>query len=114
MVGVDIAPQPHYPFQFHQADALAYLDPEVGIELGDGLFDVIHASPPCQAYVGLSSKDGRHPELIEPVRALLRETGLLYVIENVEGAPLIGAVRLRGSSFGLTSAGTAGSSRTSR
>jgi len=92
VVGVDIAPQPNYPFEFIQGDALT--SPLDG-------FDAVHASPPCQAYVGLSAKDGRHPELIGPIRALLRETGLPYVIENVEGAPLLGAARLCGSSFGL-------------
>ncbi len=64
-------------------------------------FDAIHASPPCQAYTSLSTKDGRHPELIEPTRELLREAGLPYVIENIVGAPLLESVTLCGSMFGL-------------
>src|SRR4051812_27036552 len=47
VVGVDIKPQPHYPFTFVQADALEYLD---GTDSHNKIFDVIHASPPCQRY----------------------------------------------------------------
>ena len=71
VVGVDIKPQPHYPFEFHQADALTY--PLDG-------FDAIHASPPCQAYrrTRSSATAGRppSPDLIEPTRALLVASGL--------------------------------------
>lgn len=63
-------------------------------------FDFIWASPPCQAYTRQGAK-GRHPELIEPVRARLMAAGAPYVIENVIGAPLIDPVVLCGSMFGL-------------
>lgn len=95
VVGVDIAPQPNYPFEFYRADAL---------EFPLGGFDVIHASPPCQAYsVATKAWNGRddHPELIAPVRRRLVESGAAYVIENVQGAPLEDALLLCGSSFGL-------------
>jgi DNA (cytosine-5)-methyltransferase 1 len=96
VVGVDIEKQPHYPFQFVQADALEYLR-----ECGH-CFDVIHCSPPCQAWSALKHLSKReHPQLIEPTRQLLREISKPYIIENVVGAPLIAPVLLCGSMFGL-------------
>ncbi len=94
VVGVDIAPQPHYPFEFHQADALTF--PLDG-------FDAVHASPPCQAYTetAASRKLTDHPDLVAPTRARLVATGLPYAIENVPNAPLPSAVVLCGSAFGL-------------
>lgn len=105
VVGVDVEAQPNYCGDaFHQADALVFL----GDVLTDGRgFDAIHASPPCQAHVrgfaALNRQLGRggHVDLIGPTRDLLRKIGLPYVIENVEGAPLISPVRLCGSSFRL-------------
>lgn len=103
VVGVDIAPQPHYPFRYWQMDALesfCRLDPEVLEAQG---FDAIHASPPCQSYSTLGVLHGKvYPELVEPVRDLLIGSGLPYVIENVLGAPLHNAVTLCGSEFQLT------------
>jgi DNA (cytosine-5)-methyltransferase 1 len=100
VVGVDIKPQPHYPFEFIQGDAM---NPPVDLDA----FDVIHASPPCQAYsAGARMREGyakEHPRLIEPVRDLLIKTGLPYVIENVPEAPLLNPIRLCGSSFGISS-----------
>lgn len=97
VVGVDIEPQPLYPYTFIQADAIDFVT-EHGRE-----FDAIHASPPCQAYSTITPDRSKHPELIEPTRAALVETGLPYVIENVEGArrELVDPIRLCGSSFGL-------------
>lgn len=96
VTGVDMNPQPRYPFKFIQGDALEYLAAH-GHE-----FDVIHASPPCQAYsVTKSIHKNEHPELVEPVRKLLIATGKPYIIENVEGAPLKNTVTLCGTMFGL-------------
>jgi DNA (cytosine-5)-methyltransferase 1 len=99
ITGVDINPMPRYPFKFIQGDALEYLA-EHGQE-----YDVIHASPPCQAYSVLKvlHKDIKHPTLIRAVRKLLIESGKPYVIENVSGAKLelINPVMLCGTMFGL-------------
>ena len=95
VVGVDINPQPHYPFEFHQADALTY--PLQG-------FDVIHASPVCKGYTELNAHGKeKHPKLIPAVREYLRLTGKPYVIENVTGAVQVmpGSIVLCGSMFGL-------------
>jgi len=96
VVGVDIAPQPHYPFEFHQADALTH-------PLGG--FDAIHASPPCQHFTRYRNavKDitERYEDLIVPTRLRLQASGLPWVIENVPGAPIRPDVVLCGSAFGL-------------
>ncbi|WP_275792657.1 DNA cytosine methyltransferase [Prescottella equi] len=95
VVGVDINPQPHYPFEFHQGDALAFL-----MEYGDE-FDVIAGSPPCQAHTNAQKIMGnQHPDYIDSMRALLPE-GKPYVIENVPGAPLRNPIELCGAMFGL-------------
>ena len=66
-------------------------------------FDAIHASPPCQAYsVTRHSHDTAHPELLGPVLDLLRAQDLPWIVENVPGAPMPGALVLCGSEFGLT------------
>lgn len=104
VVGVDIKPQPRYPFPFYRADALSFFREH---RAGEG-FDAIHASPPCQSNLhGLNAVNrelGRtvnHPDLIAETRELLRLSGLPYVIENVVGASLLAPVRICGSCFGL-------------
>lgn len=94
VVGVDIKPQPHYPYTFIQADALTF--PLIG-------FDAVHASPPCQKYSSLANlnKGKKYPDLVEPVRKKLKKSGLYYVIENVFNAPLVNTFVLCGSMFGL-------------
>ena len=96
ITGIDNRPMPRYPFNFIQADALGYLA-EHGQE-----YDVIHASPPCQHYsVTKYLHNNQYPDLIEPLRKMLKETGKTYVIENVIGAPLLDPITLCGISFGL-------------
>ena len=94
VVGVDIEPQPHYPFEFHQADALTF--PLEG-------FDVIHASPPCQRFSRASNIHGnpkdRHPDLVAPTRLRCLAAGVPFVIENVPGAPLDDPIMLCGTMF---------------
>lgn len=95
VVGVDLHPQPRYPFVFHQADALTF--PTEG-------FDAIHASPPCQRYSNATKRNGRqgrHPDHVGPTRIRLAESGRPYVIENVVGAPLLSPAMLCGSMLGL-------------
>lgn len=104
VLGVDIAPQPRYPFDFMRGDALEYLarllDWMDDDQLGSPPFAAIHASPPCQGY---SKLGGEHPLLIEPVRELLNAIGLPYVLENIPDARahMRDPVTLCGSSFGL-------------
>jgi len=94
VVGVDIKPQPHYPFEFHQADAMTY--PLEG-------FDAIHASPPCQAYSQAALGTGKtYPDLLAAVRERLVIAGAAWVIENVPGAPMRADFRLCGCMFGLS------------
>lgn len=102
VVGVDINPQPDYPFRFLQLDAF-----ELTAENFVCVYDAVHASPPCQAFTAYRRKghgvgDG-YLNLIPETRKLLEQSGLPYVIENVEQARshLVEPVTLCGSSFGL-------------
>jgi len=106
VVGVDIEDRPRYPFPFVRDDALSVLqwllDGETIGPFGLDDFDAIHASPPCQGYTALAAVHGNEwPKLIEPVRELLEQTGLPYVIENVQGAPVRRDLTLCGEMFGL-------------
>jgi DNA (cytosine-5)-methyltransferase 1 len=97
VIGVDINPQPHYPFEFMCADVLD------GLEGWGDLASAIHASPPCQAYSRLDrvNRKKNYPDLIAPTRELLKLTRLPWVIENVPEAPLNDPVTLCGSMFEL-------------
>ncbi len=99
VIGIDIEPQPKYPFQFIQADAIEYL------KSNWQKFDAIHGSPPCQGYSNLTPKDHKHKheKMIDVLRAELLKTGKPFIIENVAGArhDLIKPIMLCGSMFKL-------------
>lgn len=93
VVGIDIVPQPNYPFPFIRADAVTTIPRR---------FDFVWASPPCQAHTLAQRIQGNdHPDLIEPTRVMLKASGVPYVIENVVGAPLDNPIMLCGAMFGL-------------
>jgi len=93
VTGVDLSPQPHYPFTFLQGDAL---------EADLTGYDLVCASPPCQRHSCLQHRTGLDYEcFIERTRQKLKAWGGSYIIENVVGAPLINPVRLCGSAFGI-------------
>lgn len=82
ITGIDINPQPNYPYKFIQCDALRYLS-----VVNNDDFDLIHASPPCQGYSMtqvLHKKD--YPKMIPILRTHFRHRNMKYIIENVEGA----------------------------
>ncbi|MGW4366673.1 DNA methylase [Nocardia takedensis] len=97
VLGVDIAPQPRYPFEFHQGDALEYLA-AYGHE-----FDAIHASPPCHDHSSLRSLSGRDGTgyLLDATLSALAAQPVPWVVENVMGAKMRADAVLCGSMFGL-------------
>lgn len=115
IVGVDHWPQPRYPFEFVQADALDALERmcRVGWYIESARtdriwfcndFDAIHVSPPCQRYtVGrkIHNSGDRHPDLVDQCRELLERAGKPWVMENVMGSPLRTHAVLCGLMFGL-------------
>jgi DNA (cytosine-5)-methyltransferase 1 len=93
VVGVDNRPQPRYPFEFVQADAMTF--PLDG-------YDAIHASPPCQDHM----RGGQHVRgatgwMLAETRRRLTSQAAPWVIENVPGAPMRADYRLCGCMFGL-------------
>jgi DNA (cytosine-5)-methyltransferase 1 len=101
VIGMDIKHGKRYPFEYIRKDVME-LRPE---DLDQ--YDVIHASPPCQTFSAtrhLRNAQGKgttKKDLLAQVRSLLVVSGKPYVIENVKGAPLIDAVQVCGSAFGL-------------
>lgn len=102
VVGVDKEPQRNYPFEFHQGDAVEFIQ-QRGRE-----FDAIAGSPPCQFAAAVSDWRGsreNHLNLIPDTRLAMIATGRPWVIENVPEAVRKGPLRpdffLCGSMFGL-------------
>jgi DNA (cytosine-5)-methyltransferase 1 len=98
VVGVDLHPQPNYPFEFHRADAFEFLAAH------GWRFAAVHASPPCQNYSSITHLRGAradHPDLVAPTRDALAATGKPWVMENVPRSPLRSPAVLCGSAFNL-------------
>lgn len=98
VTGVDIAPQPHYPYRFVQADAIGYAR-EHAHE-----YDAVHASMPCHDHSTLAKRTGPDGTawLLGAVRDALRPAialGIPVVLENVPGAPMRCDVLLCGTMF---------------
>lgn len=95
VVGMDIKPQPNYPYHFIHGNAME-INPLIF-----NFFDLIHASPPCQAF-SWGARKGRtekFPDYISEVRQMLE--GHPFVIENIPTAPLLDPVMLCGTMFDL-------------
>lgn len=99
VVGVDNRPQPNYPFEFVQGDALELLHTGAW-----GPVMAIHASPVCLGYANVTAWRGdpaSHPRQLDPVIAALRDVGIPAVVENVPEALPAWDLILCGSMFGL-------------
>lgn len=103
ILGVDIADHSgRYPGRFVRADALAFL-----AAFGH-LFKIKHTSPPCQGYTiataGNPGARAKYQRLIPATRELLKVSGGVWVIENVEQArsQMIDPLMLCGRMFGLS------------
>ncbi len=115
VVGVDVKPQPNYPFKFLEADALDFIrcllvgSSSLGFVLTD--FAAIHASPPCQVFTSMNLKGTGHKDLLTPCRALLNicqnQFLIPWIIENVPGSPIeIGTAPLFSLDCGIVLCGT--------
>lgn len=104
VVGIDIKEQPRYPFGFFQFDALKWPLRD-GPPPGRKSYDFIWASPPCQKFCRLNTREdlSGYPDLIEPIRRRLIASGIPYVIENVPEAPIRADLMLCSHMFGLRS-----------
>lgn len=100
VTGVDLNPQPNYPFEFIQEDAVEY------VKKHGHKYDVIHASPPCQAYTAMTTgtNAGKKKVYDETLLNSTREALSKHkytVIENVVGAPIREDLNLCGEMFDL-------------
>lgn len=104
VIGVDIKPQPQYPFPFIQGDSLAVLHDERLLSE----IDVIHASPPCQSQSQLRFLTGKtNQDLLTPTLELLFDLDdIPWVVENVATTDKMPAsIVLCGTHFNLGAAG---------
>ena len=101
VVGVDIEPQPNYPFTFRQGDAL---------EADLSGFDFVWASPPCHDHSNVSGRNRKAKGakgtgwMLEKTIERLTALKVPWIVENVETAkwpPGVFRVLLCGSMFRL-------------
>lgn len=97
VTGVDIDPQPRYPFKFIQADAFDFFAKH-GRE-----FDFVAAGPMCRDHTPLTSVAGFTGTAwqLASVQEMLVESGMPYVLENVPASPLKADIVLCGKMFDL-------------
>jgi DNA (cytosine-5)-methyltransferase 1 len=95
VVGIDVKPQPHFPFEFIEHDAIELMDSwlagenNYGLELGD--FAAWTGSPPCDDFTKarrMTGIDHGTAWLLPATRERFEKSGLPWVIENVDDAPL--------------------------
>lgn len=81
VVGIDLSPQPRYPYTFIQADAMTF--PLDG-------FDAVHASPPCQDHSDTRNLSGDHGTgwMLAATLKRFRNSGMPWVVENVARSSL--------------------------
>jgi len=102
VTGIDIKHGKRYPFTYIRGDVRDYLHPEFLSQ-----FDVIAASPPCQTHSitqhlrNAQGKSTSKIDMIPETRTALMASGKPYIIENVQGSPLIDPIKVCGSAFGL-------------
>lgn len=99
IIGVDIEPQPNYPYKFIQTDAMDFL------ATNWKRFDAFHASPICQRHTRLKRTktwdNEKYLDFIAPIRNMLNATGKPWIMENVKDSPLQNPIELCGWQFGL-------------
>jgi len=111
VTGVDINPQPHYPYEFTQGDAMEMLQYLTPRNLREAGYDALHLSPPCQAHTRakhLRTAQGgtsKYTDLLTPALELLLHyqwDEFPWVVENVPGAPGMEQAAVEcGSAYGL-------------
>lgn len=102
VTGVDIERQPRYLFTFEQGDAFDWLEDKERM----AQFDLIWASPKCQAHSNLTptAYKGNHEMQLPRVLDLLRTQSTPYIVENVAGTQILmrDPIFLCGTMFGLS------------
>jgi DNA (cytosine-5)-methyltransferase 1 len=102
VTGIDIKHGKRYPHKYIKGDVRDYLSQEFLNQ-----FDVIAASPPCQTHSitqhlrNAQGKTTAKIDMIPETRQALISSGKPYIIENVQGSPLINPITLCGSAFNL-------------